>query len=319
MKKQKKFYSFLSVCLSVSVVLSNFSLPVALALEKSDINFEQARIGVVSENSAISFSKTTSSTQGVKSFSPDSPLFAKGSLELGKVLQTTGAEKNYVEGEILVKYRNNKINLQTVSGRTAALNFVRSKSLEQKEDLRKANTVVLKIMDSKTVEQKIAELKNDPNVEYVQPNYQYYPSDINTNDTHRGLLWGLDNTGQTVGGTYPVHTGLVDADIDAPEAWATINEATYDPVIVAVIDTGVAYKHPDLINNMWDGPTCKNENGTAILGGCNHGYDYEDGDNTPLPTTSSHGTHIAGTIAAVKNNDKGIIGVAPNAKIMALK
>ena len=85
------------------------------------------------------------------------------------------------------------------------------------------------------------------------------------------------------------------------EAW-TISEATTTaPVIVAIIDSGVAYNHPDLIANMWDGANCKDENGTAIAGGCNHGYDYEDGDNTPLPTTSSHGTHIAGTIAASKS------------------
>ncbi|PIV11246.1 hypothetical protein COS50_00940, partial [Candidatus Roizmanbacteria bacterium CG03_land_8_20_14_0_80_35_26] len=86
----------------------------------------------------------------------------------------------------------------------------------------------------------------------------------------------------------------------------------------AVIDTGVAYNHPDLINKMWDGTNCKDENGNA-LGGCNSGYDFEDGDKIPLPTTSSHGTHIAGTIAAEKNNGKGIVGVAPQTKIMAIK
>ena len=101
----------------------------------------------------------------------------------------------------------------------------------------------------------------------------------------------------------------------APEAWAT---SEGNGTIVAVIDSGVAYNHPDLINSMWNGSNCKDENGAA-LGGCNSGFDYEDGDKIPLPSTSSHGTHIAGTIAAVKNNSKGIIGVAPLTKIMAIK
>lgn len=230
-----------------------------------------------------------------------------------RLKQDKKEKQSYVEGELLVKYKNNKINLQTSKGRASALNFIRAKSLEKKEDLKRINTSVLRIKDGKTVEQKVAELKNDPNVEYAQPNFQYYPLSIDTNDTYKNNLWGLDNTGQSVNAV----SGTNDADIDAPEAW-TINEGTNASIIVAVIDSGVAYNHPDLLNNMWDGSNCKDENGD-VLSGCNHGYDYEDVDKTPLPTISSHGTHIAGTIAAVKNNGKGIIGVAPQAKIMALK
>lgn len=246
------------------------------------------------------------------------PKISDNKLYSEKVLQKNSKQKiNYISGEILVKYKNNKINLQTVSGRTTALNFINSKSLEKKEDLRNINTSILKIKDSKTVEQKIAELKNDPNVEYAQPNFQYYPTAINTNDANRDLLWGLDNTSQTINGSYGNITGTNDADIDAPEAWA-INEGTNSSIIVAVIDDGVAYNHPDLINNMWDGANCKDENGGA-LGGCIHGYDYENNDRIPLPTNDSHGTHVAGIIAATKNNSKGIVGVAPHAKIMAIK
>jgi len=300
MKKFKKFSSFLSICLTISVVLVNFSFPV-LAYEKNGVNFEQVRTITTPDNIETTFNKINPSSKEVKSISLDSSINKK-------------EKQNYVEDEILVKYKNNKINLDTTSGRAAALNFSSSKSLEKKEDLRKANISVLKIKDSKTVEEKIAELKNDPNIEYVEPNYRRYPTAIDSNDTYKNLLWGLDNTGQSVNGV----SGTSDADIDAPEAW-TINEGTNASIIVAVIDSGVAYNHPDLIANMWNGSSCKDEYGVAIVGGCNHGYDYADGDNTPLPTTSSHGTHIAGTIAAEKNNNLGIIGVAPQAKIMAIK
>lgn len=84
-----------------------------------------------------------------------------------------------------MKYKKSKINLETVSGRTAANNLITSKSMESKEDLRSSNISVLKIRDASTVEQKIATLKNDPNVESAQPNFQYYPTTINSNDSSR--------------------------------------------------------------------------------------------------------------------------------------
>lgn len=312
-KKFRKFSSFISICLTLFLILGNFSLP-ALAYEKGNINFEQIKAETKLDNSGTILNKTNSTAKPVSGLSQNSSIIQKGKTGLEKTEQIEVKKKDYVDGEILVKYKNNKIDLNTSSGRATALNFINSKSLEKKEDLRKNNISVLRIKDTKTVEQKVAELKSDPNVEYAQPNFQYYTTVINTNDTNRGLLWGLDNTGQSVNGV----SGTSNADIDAPEAWAISEATTSAPVIVAVIDGGVAYNHPDLIANMWDGVNCKDENGNA-LGGCNHGYDYQDNDKTPLPTDNSHGTHIAGIIAAVKNNSKGTIGVAPQAKIMVIK
>lgn len=331
----KKFSLVFSICLILIVIFGNFSSPV-LAYEKSGINYEQVRTQGLLVNSKatssnvlneqnINLSDVELEALKAKKLEEQSPTLQTQdkNLYLDKGLQDNSKQEklNYVPGEILVKYKNTKINLNTSPGRTAALNFINSKSLEKKEDLGANNIQVLKIKDAKTVEQKIAELKNDPNVEYTQPNYQYYPLAISSNDTYKTNLWGLDNTGQTINGTSisgGVVTGTPNSDINAPEAW-TISEATTSaPIIVAIIDSGIAYNHPDLINNMWNGSNCVSDTNTA-LGGCNHGYDYQDSDKTPLPTHSSHGTHIAGTIAAVKNNNKGIIGVAPNAKIMALK
>lgn len=193
--------------------------------------------------------------------------------------------QNYVPGEILVKYK------------------------------RKQTLSVLTIPEGASVAAKITELERDPAVAYAEANAKRFPSDIATNDPDRGLVWALDNVGQTVAGI----TGTPDADIDAPEAWAISEAAPVAPVVVAVIDTGVAYAHSDLAGSMWDGSSCKNEHGVSLAGGCNHGYDFEDGDTTPLPTTSAHGTRVAGTIASLKGNGLGAIGVAPQAKIMALK
>lgn len=221
----------------------------------------------------------------------------------------------YVDGEVIVKYKEANIDLSSKEGRTKALNFADVESLEQVGRLPEDNISVLKILSDVTVEQKIDQLERNANIEYAQPNFQYTETAIATNDTHKEKLWSFDNTGQTVN----TISGIPDADVDMPEAWA-VNEGTNatNSIIVAVIDSGVAYNHPDLLSNMWDGTSCVSDT-NAPLGNCNHGYDFGDNDKIPLPTYSSHGTHIAGIIASVKNNSKGIIGVAPNAKIMALK
>jgi subtilisin family serine protease/subtilisin-like proprotein convertase family protein len=132
------------------------------------------------------------------------------------------------------------------------------------------------------------------------------------NDPSFGSLYGLNNTGQS-GGT-------ADADIDAPEAWdvQTGNRNT----IVAVVDTGVDYNHPDLAANMW-----VNSNETSNDGIDNdgngfiddvYGYDFANGDANPMDD-NGHGTHVAGTIGAVGNNGIGVTGVNWNTRIMALK
>jgi len=311
--KFRKFDVFFVTVLALIIILGNFWLPVSayenneISIGKNEINsLFKTKKGIVNNERSL-----LNQVDKRSSYSSSSISGKRNSLSL--IQKEKVNKKDYVEGEILVKYKDSKINLETYSGRIVATNFAIVKSMEKVEDLRKNNISVLKIKDGKTVEQKIVEIKNDPNIEYAEPNYKRYPANINTNDTYRDNLWGLDNTGLTINGT----TGTDNKDIDAPEAWE-INEGINDDVIIAVIDDGVAYNHPDLQANMWVGTNCVKEDGN-LLGNCNHGYDFENDDKIPLPDESSHGTHIAGTIAAVKNNAKGIIGVAPQAKIMAIK
>lgn len=128
-------------------------------------------------------------------------------------------------------------------------------------------------------------LKKEKDVEYAQKNF-HYQLDFEPDDPHyqSGSQWGIQSTNTNTG-------------------WDTV---LGDDVVVAVVDTGLDYNHPDIINNLW----------TDDEG--NFGYDYSDDDNDPADS-EVHGTHVAGIIAAVTNNGIGTAGVAPNVKIMTVK
>ncbi|MCD8528078.1 MAG: S8 family serine peptidase [Candidatus Pacebacteria bacterium] len=219
--------------------------------------------------------------------------------------------------EIIVRYRDDMLNLRAPLGHAVLEHRNASKSLEVRTSVPEHNLALVRITDNASVPEKIALLQQDPAVLYAEPNYRRDIQTIPTNDPFRGLLWGMHNAGQVIDGDYGMVVGTVDADIDIPEAWSITNGAGAG-IVVAVIDSGVDYTHPDLAANMWDGTLCVSHV-EIPLGDCVHGYDFVDNDTTPLPVGNSHGTHVAGTLAAVGNNGQGVVGVAPHARIMAIR
>ena len=140
------------------------------------------------------------------------------------------------------------------------------------------------------------------------------------NDPGFASQWHYRNLGE---GNYDFenlnnnHVGAkAGCDVNALEAWKT---CTGDPsIIVAILDEGVMYTHPDLAANMWCNPG-ESVQGAQTDGDGNgyegdlHGYNFvtESGDITWTDANDSgHGTHVAGTIAAVNNNGIGVSGVA---------
>jgi subtilisin family serine protease len=120
-------------------------------------------------------------------------------------------------------------------------------------------------------------------------------------DPQYSQLWGMDA-------------------IDASDAWNISTGSS--SVVVAVLDTGVDYTHRDLAANIWTNPgeiagNGIDDDGNGFVDDV-HGYDFVNNDGNPMDD-NSHGTHVAGTIAAVANNGTGVAGVNWSSSIMALK
>ncbi|WP_419175289.1 S8 family serine peptidase [Desulfosediminicola sp.] len=211
----------------------------------------------------------------------------------------------FVQDEIIVKYTSgtsrNEINSINQLHQTSVLS-----------ENRKGRFMKLKVHgQGRSIDKLVQQYRRDRRVEYAEPNYIVHAA-MFPNDPYFHESWGLFNNGQTGGTT--------EADIFAPESWDVRSDAS--TVIVAVIDSGVDYTHPDLAPNMWtnDGEIAGNgidDDNNGFVDDI-RGWDFANGDNDPYDD-HSHGTHVAGIIAAAGNNGTGSAGVCWSASIMPLK
>jgi subtilisin family serine protease len=194
--------------------------------------------------------------------------------------------------QVLVKYKDDT---KADSVKTKVKNNLGLTKLDSKYKKKQTKTELLEISQDDDITKVVKELKKDPNVVYAQPNYKLNLYSA-TADERFNEEWGLFNAGQAISGV----AGTPGIDIGAESAWTTTEGSS--AVLVGVLDTGIDTAHPDL-------------NGNIISG-----YNFITDSSNVFSSVSSdsHGTHVAGIIAA-EANSTGIKGVAPGVKIVPLK
>ena len=172
--------------------------------------------------------------------------------------------------------------------------------------------------------QLIEELKALPEVEYAEPNYIYSIDDmqpvgpiLTAEDVAKLQTPKQNSTSTAITPNDPLYSQqwYIPA-VNADQVW---NQTKGDTTqVIAILDTGVDWNHPDLKNKIWINP---NLNAIPDANGVVNdirGWDFINNDNNPMDD-NSHGTHVAGIAAAETNNGIGIAGVCPKAKIMPIK
>lgn len=207
------------------------------------------------------------------------------------------SELGYKEDELLVRFAPKATGMQRSTKEKDDILSTLGLGTIKREYRIVPGLSLVKLPSGQKVQDALKTFSRTNGILYAEPDYKIKLLSTFPDDPNVRQLWGMHNTGQT-GGTS-------DADIDAPEAW-DIHTGSQD-IIVAVLDSGVDYNHPDLTANMW-----VNEaelKGTPSVDDDNNGYvddirgwDFADDDNNPLDYYY-HGTHCAGIIGAVGNNN----------------
>lgn len=200
--------------------------------------------------------------------------------------------------------------------------------VEFENDLGNRDFQLVEAQPGQTANDAVRELEADPAVALAERDAYSAPNAI-PNDPLFGQLWGLRNSGLGIDG---FSGALAGADVNAAAAWdRTVGTST---TVIADIDSGYRFEHPDLANVAWTnateagGTVGVDDDGNGIVDDI-HGADFV-GNNGEVPTTDGnptdedllsggHGVHTAGTMGAQGNNGVGITGVAQNVRIMPLR
>jgi thermitase len=226
------------------------------------------------------------------------------------------------EAEVLVRFRPG-VSVERMKEIAASMNDRVEDEIESVEGLASIDD-----LDDDDAEAVAAEYASLPEVEYAEPNYRIKRGPVvcdsfgfsgrsesplppgGPNDPLLGEQWGLLNTGQ--------RGGRNEADISAFPAWDKTKGSR--KVVVAVLDSGVDYTHPDLAGNMWHRPADLEMYFDDELGTIDdaEGFSAVEYERDPMDE-NGHGTHCAGIVGAEGDNNLGIVGVNWQVEIMPLK
>jgi thermitase len=210
----------------------------------------------------------------------------------------------HVSAEVVVKFKPS-----AASGAIQSCLSTLGAQVKSSPALKRLGVTLLKIPAGRA-SATLSGLRQNPFVEYAEPNYLVRAVDVIPNDPGWSSQYGP-------------------GAIQAPQAWSVTTGS--NSVVIAVIDTGVDLGHPDLASKIWSNP---GETGADAQGNDKRfngvdddgdgyvddwqGWDFYNADNSPQDD-HGHGTHVAGIAAAESNNGLGITGIAWDAPIMPLK
>ncbi|AWH28152.1 MULTISPECIES: S8 family peptidase [Stenotrophomonas] len=234
-------------------------------------------------------------------------------------VQLSGLQSAPTHQRFIVKYREGSAPVANTTALASSLKTAaaglsssqgRALGLQEVRKLAIGPTVVKtdRALDQAESELLMRKLAADPNVEYVEVDQIMRPTLV-PNDARLSEQWGF---------------GTSNASINVRPAW---DKATGTGVVVAVIDTGIT-SHPDLNANILPGYDFISDAAMARDGGGRDSNPNDEGDwyaanecgaGYPASNSSWHGTHVAGTIAAVTNNSTGVAGTAFNAKVVPVR
>ena len=234
-------------------------------------------------------------------------------------VQLSGLSSAPTHQRFIVKYKDGSTEVATPTALASSLKAAaaavpaaqgRALGLQKLRQLAIGPTVVKadRPLDRAEAELLMRRLAADPSVEYVEVD-QLMQATLVPNDTRFSEQWGF---------------GTSNASINVRPAW---DKATGTGVVVAVIDTGIT-NHPDLNANILPGYDFISDAAMARDGGGRDNNPNDEGDwyaanecgsGIPASNSSWHGTHVAGTVAAVTNNSTGVAGTAFNAKVVPVR
>ena len=219
---------------------------------------------------------------------------------------------SYLENEVLVVLKDESI----LTGATTLEDI--SLELIRRIECRWGTVYRLRITDGTSVEEKIARLNNLESVKYAEPNFLSYSTEAPYWPNDPLWAWKKDPTNPRDAFNDQYGSSFIGADI----VWNESNGS--EDVIVAIMDTGIMKDHEDLIDNIWinDGEIPGNGMDDDFNGFIDDTWGWNAQDHNGNPYDNNyywHGTCVAGIVGASQDNLKGICGVAPGVKLMAIK